>query len=59
MVIYQFECYCDNSYISPTSRQLNKRVKEHIPTLVEKFLRISEKEKEKKSAKILNAVKRS
>ena len=59
MVIYQFECYCDNSYISLTSRQLNKRVKEHIPTLVEKFLRISEKEKEKKSAKILNAVKRS
>ena len=59
MVIYQFDCYCDNSYIGLTTRQLKKRVKEHIPVCVEKFLNKSEKEKDNKSAKVLNAIKRS
>ena len=34
MVIYQYKCYCDNSYIGLTSRQLKKRVTEHIPALL-------------------------
>ena len=59
MVIYQFDCYCDNSYIGLTTRQLKKRVQEHIPVCVEKFLNKSEKEKDNKSAKVLNAIKRS
>ena len=59
MVIYQFDCYCDNSYIGLTTRQLKKRVKEHIPICVEKFLNKSEKEKDNKSVKVLNAIKRS
>ena len=59
MVIYQLDCYCDNSYIEVTAIPFMKRVKEHIPTCVDKFLRSSEKEKEKKSVKFLNAKKRS
>ncbi len=60
MVIYQFNCYCENSYIGLTTRQLKKRVKEHVPACIDKFLKISEeKEKENKSVKVMNAVKRS
>ena len=59
MVVYQFKCYCDNSYIGQTTRQLKKRYKEHIPICVEKFLKFSEKEKETKPMKIVNAMKRS
>ena len=58
MVISQFDCYCDNSYIGLTTRQFKKRVKEHIPTCVDKFLRSSKKEKENKYVKMLNAAKR-
>ena len=57
MVIYQFYCYCDNSYIGLTKRQPKKSVKEHIPVCVEKFLKKSEKDN--KPVKVLNAIKRS
>ena len=36
---------------------LFERVKEHIPACTEKFLKTIEKEKEKDSVKIMNAVK--
>ena len=39
MVIHQFECYCDNSYNGLTTRQLKKRVKEHISACVDNFLK--------------------
>ena len=55
MVVYQYKCYCDNS-IGLTTRQLKKRVKEHILACIDKFLNIAEKEneKEKNSNKIMN-----
>ena len=43
MVIYQLKCYCDNSYIGLTTRQLKKRVKEQTPACVDKFLNLTEK----------------
>ena len=57
--MYHQKCYFDNSYIGRTTRQLNKRVKEHIPAYIEKFLNLPEKEKDKNSNKIMNAIKRS
>ena len=39
MVRCQFNCYCDNSYIGRTTKQLKKRVKEHILGCVDKFHR--------------------
>ena len=50
--------YIYTSYIDLTARHLKNRVKEDIPTCVDRFLRLSEKDKEKKTVKILNAVKR-
>ena len=57
IVIYQFDSYCDISYIGLTTRQLKNSVKDHIPTCVYNFLMSAEKEIENKSVKILNAVK--
>ena len=33
-IVYTFECCCLNSYIGQTSRQLETRIKEHIPKCV-------------------------
>ena len=49
MVIYRFKQYSDDSYIGLTTRQLKKRVKEHIPACINKFLNLAEKDKEKNS----------
>ena len=57
MVIYQFKWYYDNSYTGLTTRQLKKRVKKHIPTCIDKFLKSAEKEKEKKFVKIMSTIK--
>ena len=57
MVIYQFDCFCEASYIGMTSRLLSKSVKKHIPKIIEKYS-ISE-EKESKSIQVLNALKSS
>ena len=46
----------DRILLSMLARHLKKRVKEHIPTCVDNFLRSSEKAK--KSVKFLNAAKR-
>ena len=45
MVIYQLKCYCNNSYIGLTTRQL-KRIKKHIPACIDKFLKLAVKQKE-------------
>ena len=45
MVVYQLKCYCENSYIGLTSRQVNKRVKEHIPACVAIFFWVHQKKK--------------
>ena len=57
MVIYKFECYFDNSYIGLTTIQLTIRVKDHILACIDNFLKLAQKEK--KSNKITNAVKKS
>ena len=56
MVVYQFHCFCKASYIGITSRQLIKRVKEHIKSIKGYC---DSKEKETKSTQVLNALKRS
>ena len=40
MVTYQFKCYCDNSYICLTTRQLEKTVKEDITACLTNVLKI-------------------
>ena len=44
MVIYQYKCYCDSSYIGLTSRQLKKRIKEHVPKCVQNYMALTEEE---------------
>ena len=56
MVIYQFSCFCKASYIGLTTRQLRKRIKEHIPKSVGNFC-LSEK-KNDILIKVHNASKR-
>ena len=58
MVINQLKCYCDSCYIDLRTRQLKKRVNE-ILACIDKFLNLPEKLKDKKSNKIVNAIKRS
>ena len=36
MVIYHFDCFSEANYIEMTSRQLKKRVKEHIPKRIKR-----------------------
>ena len=57
MILYQYSCCCTASYIRPTTRQLRKRIKEHIPKSVESFCCLDKKDDIR--AKILNASKRS
>ena len=57
MVVYQFEIFCKPSYIGMTSRQLIKRVKEHITKSIESYC--NSEEKESKSTQFLNVLKRS
>ena len=56
-MIYQFKSYCDNGYISLTTKQLKKSVKEHFPGCIDKFFNLAEIEKN--SNKTMNAIKRS
>ena len=57
MVVYQFDCFCKANYIGMTSRQLIKRVREHVPKSIESYC--NSEEKETKSTQVLNAFKRS
>ena len=57
MIIYQYSCCCTASYIGLTTRQLRKRIKEHIPKSVESFCCLDNKDII--PAKVLNVAKRS
>ena len=57
MVVYQFDSFSKASYIGMTSRQLIKRVREHIPKSIESYCH--SKDKESKSTQVLNVLKRS
>ena len=57
MVVYKFICCCDNNYVGMTSRQLGKRIKEHVPKSIEDFCKMTNKEN--KSVRVVNASQRS
>ena len=57
MVVYQFNCFCEDSYVRTTFRQFGKRVKEHDPKSIEDFCKMSNKKN--KSVWVVNASKRS
>ena len=57
MIIYQYNCCCTASYIGLTTRQLRKRIKEHIPKSLESFCCLDNKDII--PAKVLNVAKRS
>ena len=54
MVVYQFNCFCEDSYVGMTSRQFGKRIKEHIPKSIDEFCKTcSKKNKSIKSNKCI------
>ena len=55
MIIYQYSCCCTASYIGFPARQLRKRIKEHVPKIVDKFCYLDKKDGI--LAKVLNASK--
>ena len=57
MIIYQYSCCCTASYIGLTTRQLRKRIKEHVPKRVENSCCLDKKDEI--PAKVFNASKRS
>ena len=57
IVVYQFNCFCEDNYFGMTSRQFGKRIKEHVPKSIKEFRKMSNKEN--KTVKVVNASKRS
>ena len=57
MVVNQFKCFCEDSYVGITSRQISKRIKEDVPKSIKLFCKISNKAN--KSVRVVNASKRS
>ena len=57
MVVYQFNCFCEDRYVDLTSRQFGKRIKEHIPESIDKFFKMINEEN--KSKRVVNASKKS
>ena len=57
MVVYQYNCFCEASYVGMTSRQFGKRIKERIPKSVDEFCKMSNKKS--KSIRVVNASERS
>ena len=55
MVVYQFYCFCEDIYVSMTSRQFGIRIKEHIQKSIEEFSKMSSKEN--KFKRVVNASK--
>ena len=43
MLVYQLNCFCEDSYIGMTSRPFEKRTKEHVPKSIEEFCKMSNK----------------
>ena len=56
MVVYQFNCFCQASYVEMTSRQFGKRTKDHIPKSIDEFCMNN---KQTNSVRVINASKRS
>ena len=52
MTIYQYSCCCTVSYIGLTTRQLRKRIKEHVSKSVDNFCCLDKKDD--KPAKVSN-----
>ena len=44
MIKYQYSCCCTASYIEITTRQLKKRIKEHVPKSVDNFCCLDKKD---------------
>ena len=44
IIIYQYSCCCTASYIGFTTRQLRKRIKEHVPKSVDNFCYLDNKD---------------
>ena len=57
MVVYQFNCFCEDSYVCRTSRQFRKKIKKYIPKCIDEFCKISDKKN--KSKRVTNASKTS
>jgi len=57
MVVYQFNCFCEGSYVGMTSRQFGIKIKEHIPKSIEELCIMSKKEN--KSVRVVSASKKS
>ena len=57
MIIYQFNCFSENSNVGETSRQFGKSIKENIQKANDKFFKMSNKEN--KSNRVVNALKSS
>ena len=57
MIKYQYSCCCTASYIGLTTRQLRKRIKEHVQKCVDNFCCLNKKDDI--PAKVLNSFKRS
>ena len=55
-IVYEFNCFCERSYIGQTSRHFKTRIKEHLPAYVLKFI---EEEPQIKTTATKNAAKRS
>ena len=36
--VYKFKCYCESSYIGPTSRYLKTRIKENVPKCITSYI---------------------
>ena len=59
MVIYQFKCYCESSYVGKTVRRLSDRIAEHIPRCVRRFYSCESDEDYKTIPMLYNAPKKS
>ena len=55
MGVYQFNCFCEDSYVGMTSRQFGKRIKEHFTKSIEELCKMNNKEN--KSVRVVNAFK--
>ena len=57
MVVYRFNCFCEDIYVGMTSRQFGKIIKEHTSKSIDEFRKMSNKEN--KFKRLVNASKRS
>ena len=63
-IIYKFTCYCDSSYVGKTTQTFRKRIAQHVPPCMQKFIAASKENAVESLKKItikqtLNAVEKS